>query len=178
MTLKAIETIYKGYKFRSRLEARWAVFFDALEVKWEYEPEGYELGSDGRYLPDFWLPDDRIWVEVKGVEPDQSYIDKLGRFSDGIACAILLVVGLPLENPVRSHAWYCLEDAISKQRTFEGLWRENDLVYVHPSQWAHPVFNVEGAAFGRDGYLATTEKSQKKAALKAKQARFEHGERP
>lgn len=28
MTIKAIDTIYKGYKFRSRLEARWAVFFD------------------------------------------------------------------------------------------------------------------------------------------------------
>lgn len=28
--MKAIETRYKGYRFRSRLEARWAVFFDAL----------------------------------------------------------------------------------------------------------------------------------------------------
>ncbi|MCB6994492.1 hypothetical protein LI177_13475 [bacterium 210820-DFI.6.37] len=27
--LKAIQTEYKGYRFRSRLEARWAVFFDA-----------------------------------------------------------------------------------------------------------------------------------------------------
>ena len=35
--LKAIETEYKGYRFRSRLEARWAVFFDACGVKWEYE---------------------------------------------------------------------------------------------------------------------------------------------
>ncbi len=30
--IKAIETRYKGYRFRSRLEARWAVFFDALSV--------------------------------------------------------------------------------------------------------------------------------------------------
>jgi hypothetical protein len=29
--IKAIETSYKGYRFRSRLEARWAVFFDALD---------------------------------------------------------------------------------------------------------------------------------------------------
>jgi hypothetical protein len=49
---RAIETRYKGYRFRSRLEARWAVFFDALGLKWEYEPEGFELPS-GRYLPDF-----------------------------------------------------------------------------------------------------------------------------
>ena len=71
-----IETIYKGYRFRSRLEARWAVFMDACGADWEYEPEGIsavsyaepglDLDEDGnvireyptqtfstRYLPDF-----------------------------------------------------------------------------------------------------------------------------
>jgi hypothetical protein len=66
--IKAIETQYKGYRFRSRLEARWAVFFDTLGVKWEYEPEGFELPS-GRYLPDFWLPESMLWIEVKPTEP-------------------------------------------------------------------------------------------------------------
>jgi hypothetical protein len=42
MTINAIETHYKGYRFRSRLEARWAVFFDALGYEWQYEPEGFE----------------------------------------------------------------------------------------------------------------------------------------
>lgn len=51
--IKAIETPYNGYRFRSRLEARWAVFFDALGVKYEYEPEGFLLPSGKRYLPDF-----------------------------------------------------------------------------------------------------------------------------
>lgn len=51
--IQAIETVYKGYRFRSRLEARWAVFFDALKLEWEYEPEGFELGKGIRYLPDF-----------------------------------------------------------------------------------------------------------------------------
>ena len=51
--IKAIETRYKGYRFRSRLEARWAVFFDALGLEWEYEPEGYELSDGSWYLPDF-----------------------------------------------------------------------------------------------------------------------------
>lgn len=65
--IKAIETNYKGYRFRSRLEARWAVFFDSLGVKWQFEPEGYELGELGRYLPDFFLPEvsDGTWIEVK-----------------------------------------------------------------------------------------------------------------
>lgn len=50
--MRAIETEYLGYRFRSRLEARWAVFFDSLGLDWQYEPEGFELES-GRYLPDF-----------------------------------------------------------------------------------------------------------------------------
>lgn len=40
--IKPIETRYAGCRFRSRLEARWAVFFDALKIEWEYEPEGVE----------------------------------------------------------------------------------------------------------------------------------------
>lgn len=43
--IKAIETVNNGYKFRSRLEARWAVFFDTLEIEYQYEPEGFELSN-------------------------------------------------------------------------------------------------------------------------------------
>ena len=53
MDIKPINTQYKGYSFRSRLEARWAVFFDALNLNWQYEVEGYDLGVSGWYLPDF-----------------------------------------------------------------------------------------------------------------------------
>ncbi len=65
MTIKAIETFYKNYHFRSRLEARWAVFFDALGLEWEYEPEGFDLGGGVYYLPDFYLPASNMWVEIK-----------------------------------------------------------------------------------------------------------------
>ncbi len=37
-TIKAHPTMYSGVRFRSRLEARWAAFFDLIEWKWEYEP--------------------------------------------------------------------------------------------------------------------------------------------
>jgi hypothetical protein len=72
MTLKAIDTAYKGYLFRSRLEARWAVFFDALNLKWEYEVEGFDL--DGVwYLPDFEVArsdGSTLWVEIKPFRHD------------------------------------------------------------------------------------------------------------
>ena len=44
--IKAIETTYKGYRFRSRLEARWAVFFETLGIRWKYENEGYQKEVD------------------------------------------------------------------------------------------------------------------------------------
>lgn len=76
--IKAIETRYAGCHFRSRLEARWAVFFDYLGIEWQYEPQGF-MGAGGHYLPDFFLPGvfvgdgdyDRglgVYVEVKGTD--------------------------------------------------------------------------------------------------------------
>lgn len=74
-SLKAIETRYKGYKFRSRIEARWAVFFDEIGIKYSYEKEGYAL--DGiPYLPDFYLPQQDCFVEIKGIDPDEREEDK------------------------------------------------------------------------------------------------------
>jgi hypothetical protein len=40
--VRPIETEYKGFRFRGRLEARWAVFFDAAGIEWQYEVEGFE----------------------------------------------------------------------------------------------------------------------------------------
>lgn len=82
---QAIETTYAGCRFRSRLEARWAVFFTSLGIEWEYEPQGFAT-SAGAYLPDFrisvsyrslfWTQVDTIHVEVKGSDTDVTDIDR------------------------------------------------------------------------------------------------------
>ncbi len=74
--ITAIQTTYNGRRYRSRLEARWAVGFDADRhgisktrptSTIEYEPQGFHV--DGRaYLPDFLRADGHTgahWVEVK-----------------------------------------------------------------------------------------------------------------
>lgn len=63
--IKAIETYYNGYRFRSRLEARWAVFFDTAGIKYQYEEQGFEKNGQ-KYLPDFHLPELDVYAEVKG----------------------------------------------------------------------------------------------------------------
>lgn len=64
--LKPIPTKYSGYRFRSRSEARWAVFFDSIRLPFDYEPEGFLFADSSCYLPDFYLPSVRMWAEVKG----------------------------------------------------------------------------------------------------------------
>lgn len=84
---RAIETRFRGHRFRSRLEARWAVFFDALAIRWVYEIEGFDL--DGTwYLPDFWLPDLGWWAEVK---PALAFADR--RLKDEATRRIVLLAG-------------------------------------------------------------------------------------
>lgn len=62
--MRAIQTIYAGDCFKSRLEARWAMFFRCLGIEYIYEKESFGLLS-GWYVPDFWLCKERIWIEVK-----------------------------------------------------------------------------------------------------------------
>lgn len=75
MTIEAKETHYAGILFRSRLEARWAVFLDAIGAEWIYEPERIKLKGGGTYLPDF-LVNGSSYVEVKGAEQmlDKPYL--------------------------------------------------------------------------------------------------------
>ena len=80
--MKAIDTIYNGYRFRSRLEARWAVFLDNLEIPYQYEPEGYDLGAAGLYLPDFRLPSLDAWMEIKAQSPTDEEVRKAAALAE------------------------------------------------------------------------------------------------
>lgn len=93
--IKPIETAYNGYRFRSRNEARWAVFLDALQIRYEYEKEGFELGGNLRYLPDFWLPDMKFWLEIKGPEVSDAEWEKPARLALTQEYSVFLISGSP-----------------------------------------------------------------------------------
>lgn len=93
-----IPTIYNGVTFRSRTEARWAVFFDALGLPWTYEPEGFSLPS-GSYLPDFLLHlahgKRSVWFEVKGQSPTEREIAVAIELADATGRPVFLAVDRP-----------------------------------------------------------------------------------
>lgn len=92
--IKPIETRYDGILFRSRTEARWAVFFNTIGFRYEYEKEGYALKS-GWYLPDFYLPDIGYWLEVKGEEPTAEEVCRCGFLFEATGKPVLIAPGAP-----------------------------------------------------------------------------------
>jgi hypothetical protein len=63
-TIAAHPTTYKGVNMRSRLEARWAAFFDLVSWRWEYEPIDL-LG---------WSPDFRVSWDCTHSECTKTYL--------------------------------------------------------------------------------------------------------
>lgn len=92
--IPAIQTRYGGRLYRSRVESRWAVLFDCLGIRFSYEPEGFALGS-GAYLPDFWLQDLKMFLEIKGQEPTAEECAKCAELAERLECDALLAVGPP-----------------------------------------------------------------------------------
>ena len=96
----ALETSYRGYRFRSRLEARWAVCFDSLTLPWQYEPEGFLVAGHG-YLPDFFLPTLALYAEVKSIRFNQE------AFTKAWSVQALLLSGPP------DLCWYPVADPLT-----------------------------------------------------------------
>lgn len=107
MAVKALDTHYNGYDFRSRLEARWAVFFDTAGIDYHYESVRFDLGDGQQYLPDFFLkrgirflgegqPRQDVWVDIKpAAELADDERQKVTSFVRQTGKNILLIAGDP-----------------------------------------------------------------------------------
>jgi len=192
MEPKPIETMYNDYRFRSRLEARWAVFFDTVGIEYEYEQEGYDLGKLGWYLPDFWLPSCNMWAEVKGqqftleeeakarklstVETMYSPIDSI-RPEHGCSYGILKLIGLQTCPNLPGY-----------HNSVNGV-REGNFMFIHSDRYEYgPIISLDAAikvairsAETPKRYaeiLRDSMNSFRKGIKAAKSARFEYGETP
>lgn len=101
-----IDTSYNGFFFRSRTEARWAVFFDAIGWDYHYEFEAFKLPS-GVYLPDFYFPKLNLWSEVKPGELKEIELLKCKELSfkmksNDAGVDVLLLEGIPDYKSIRT----------------------------------------------------------------------------
>jgi hypothetical protein len=176
-TIKAIETVYSGYRFRSRLEARWATFFTALGLRWEYEKEGYDLGESGWYLPDFWLPDvglrrdttTGLWIEIKPEEPTDEESKKCHALGANDS-TVILFVGLPGEYPDDSGYQYDngWDNYMRIMRCYNSRCNYTKIEFMEGNYCYCPKCNSHADEDHPD---------IERAVLAAKSARFEHGQR-
>jgi hypothetical protein len=116
------ETIFDGVLYRSRLEARWAVFFRAAGLRYTYEPEPFFLGRRlGWYLPDFCIHEPfavlvalgmrpaaefksgfAAYVEVKPTQPLPMEIAKARALASELGTVVVIVRDRPiLKNRIR-----------------------------------------------------------------------------
>ena len=77
------QTIFDGHVFRSRTEARWAIFFNEMQLAYTYEPNCYEFplsphsvllathpSKTIKYIPDFFIPSLQVFIEIKPHVPN------------------------------------------------------------------------------------------------------------
>lgn len=206
MNIKPIETHYNGYRFRSRLEARWAVFFDSAFIEYQYEPEGYVLDDGTCYLPDFYLPLFHLYVEIKPATATEDKIheaenkllqifgaEMFSQKGDGIAVAIFC--GDPLNNDMWIYChtqlgsdigcgWYPMKFkrgiyGESNGKKFR-LFTNETIISVYCNN--KDIFFDSSAFDGNTRLINEKEicgclSTFKSAKFKARQARFEYGER-
>lgn len=163
--IQAIETIYDGYRFRSRLEARWAVFFNAIGLEYKYEFEGFKGFDNVCYLPDFWFPKQNIYAEVKGTDESlRRDGDRIGKCIDYNYTPIsngLIILG-EIPNPF-TFKWgnipmfdflYCdsgvrMEHATFKFKVFEtpkGIVRIDSTIITGNENILNYIFSYERAS--------------------------------
>lgn len=149
MRIQSTRTRYRDTWFASTLEADWAATFDSLGWYWQYEPVAVKLPDGSSYRPDFYLPSQRVWAEVKG--PHNQRIAKVEQLQQALGYdewdwASDLVVVLRPPGPGEAAQWH-------------GAREDQDVVIVRCPQCEHHAFlDLSGAWQCRRHMSPTTSK--------------------
>lgn len=187
--MKAINTVYRNIRFRSRNEAKWAVFMDHFCVPFEYEPEGFQLNGL-RYLPDFYLTDQKIWAEVKFDQPTTIEIVKATRLAteSGLPLVFLIFANDRLESVEHSGGPFYLPGG--ERHAQLAVWQICNLCdarSISPYAIAagfecwdcgQKLSSEEVMKLADKGIDIFDEKALREPFIAARQARFEFGQTP
>jgi hypothetical protein len=132
------ETKFHGITYKSRLEAKWAVFFESLGISYEYEAEGFVWGKT-KYLPDFYLPDQDYIIEVKGSYPDEEALEKGIMLSEDTQKEVFLFYG-EIPNPWAAEGILESPGAlVCNEKLRSDLAERNDL-FGQPGRYDHVYY--------------------------------------
>ncbi len=70
---------------------------DEADILWHYEWKSFKT-SLGRYLPDFYLPEFNIWVDIKGTRPEPKAFAKHQAFRDEFGKCLIVIYQSELEG--------------------------------------------------------------------------------
>lgn len=88
---------HNGNLFRSSTEYQWALVFEALHIHYLYELRSFDT-EHGRYLPDFYLPNLKVWIEIKGMPPTDIELKKCQAVHSHTGEPVLVLSGRPGVN--------------------------------------------------------------------------------
>jgi hypothetical protein len=103
---ESVATRYNGILFRSRLEARWAVFLTEADIAFDYE-RYFIRARNGTYrgVPDFTLPGRLpFFAEAKGFAPPGIF-DRLLALARAVSAGVVVLGHIP--GPTDSR-WPCV----------------------------------------------------------------------
>jgi len=143
----AIATKYDGTEFRSRTEAEWAEALDRHRLAYSYEPIKFGFHAvmpdhwsfASVYIPDFWVPEIKAWLEVKPRQPNLIEYRKAALLAECTGCSVLVTHGRPLDSETMT-----IVRGVNKISQFRFMEEPTKFLDLERLSWASCVGTQQG----------------------------------
>lgn len=134
----SLPVFYGSQRYQSKLEAKWAIFFDTLKLSFSYEPKGFRLSSGQLYIPDFWIPAWDRYIEIKPFrERHANAWMKCIRLQQESGIRVFLISGEPQAGRYIVRLW-----SERERRAFQGIFGFCSYcgsLHLQSSDWSTPL---------------------------------------